>query len=254
MQKNTRLESSRRTVPPKRRLRLPQVLGKRRQDSHCTQGPLKSGKQTALPTFQQPPLLECYKSSNQFLLHLEFVPAHPSFVWERGVMSFLSETSLDHSVLSACMGSIFDARMAGNAQATSAVTKRPPTIVIRTTGSSGLVPYRMERMNEAAVEPPTKPISNPRKTGRKPSNNTRRSTSDLCAPSAMRMPISVFRWATRYESTPYSPIAANNRESVAKASTSVALKLWVAVDLPRICCMVKMSETGSAGSSAATCC
>src|SRR5271170_3139580 len=78
MQKNTRLESSRRTVPSKRRLR--QLLGKRRQDSHCTQGPLKSGKQTALPTFQQPPLLECYKSSNQFLLHLEFVPAHPSFV------------------------------------------------------------------------------------------------------------------------------------------------------------------------------
>src|SRR5271170_5458797 len=62
MQKNTRLESSRRTVPPKRRLRLRQLLGKRRQDSHCTQGPLKSGKQTALPTFQQPPLLECYKS------------------------------------------------------------------------------------------------------------------------------------------------------------------------------------------------
>jgi hypothetical protein len=83
MQKNTRLESSRRTVPPKWRLRLRQVLGKRRQDSHCTQGPLKSGKQTPLPTFQQPLLRKCYKSSNQFSLHLEFVPAHPSFVTDR---------------------------------------------------------------------------------------------------------------------------------------------------------------------------
>ena len=43
---------------------------------------------------------------------------------------------------------------------------------------------------------------------------TRRNTSDLCAPSAMRMPISVLRWATRYESTPYRPIAASNRERV----------------------------------------
>jgi hypothetical protein len=42
--------------------------------------PLKSGKQTALSTFQQHLLLECYKSSNIFLLHLEFVSAHPFFV------------------------------------------------------------------------------------------------------------------------------------------------------------------------------
>ena len=45
-------------------------------------GPLKSGKQTALPTFQQPRLLECYKSIQTVSLHLEFVPAHPSFVRE----------------------------------------------------------------------------------------------------------------------------------------------------------------------------
>ena len=53
---------------PEGRLRLRQVLGKRRQGTPTSalHGPLKSGKQTALPTFQQPPLLECYKSSNQF--------------------------------------------------------------------------------------------------------------------------------------------------------------------------------------------
>ena len=43
---------------------------------------MKSGKQTALPTFQQPLLLECYQSSNQFLLHLEFVPAVPKNLWD----------------------------------------------------------------------------------------------------------------------------------------------------------------------------
>ncbi len=65
-QKNTRLESSCRTVPPRRRFRFCQVLVKHRQGPRPTfvhlSGPLKSGKQTALPTFQQPLLLECYKS------------------------------------------------------------------------------------------------------------------------------------------------------------------------------------------------
>ena len=75
------------------------------------------------------------------------------------------------------MGSILDARMAGNAQATIAVSRRLPTMVAKTSGSSGLVPYRMDVMNLAAVAPPARPMSNPNKTGRSPSNSTRRNTS-----------------------------------------------------------------------------
>ena len=51
-----------------------------RSTFRSSDGPLKSGKQTALPTFQQPLLLECYKSSTELSLHLEFVPAHPGFL------------------------------------------------------------------------------------------------------------------------------------------------------------------------------
>jgi hypothetical protein len=52
-----------------------------RSTFRSSDGPLKSGKQTALPTFQQPLLLECYKSSTELSLHLEFVSAHPSFCY-----------------------------------------------------------------------------------------------------------------------------------------------------------------------------
>ena len=38
------------------------------------------------------------------------------------------------------MGSILDARMAGKAQATIAVSRRLATMIAKTTGSSGLVP------------------------------------------------------------------------------------------------------------------
>src|SRR5271165_3030643 len=65
-EKDTRLESSRRTVPARRHFRLRPLLGKHRQGHPANfpslGGPLKSGKQTALPTFQPPLLLECYKS------------------------------------------------------------------------------------------------------------------------------------------------------------------------------------------------
>src|SRR5271155_5440457 len=65
-EKNTRLESSCGTVPPRRHFRFCQLLGKHREGrpSHFRSlgEPLKSGKQTALPTFQPPLLLECYKS------------------------------------------------------------------------------------------------------------------------------------------------------------------------------------------------
>src|SRR5579863_6391122 len=65
-EKDTRLESSRRNVPARRHFRFRPLLGKHRQghpaNFHSLGGPLKSGKQTALPTFQPPLLLECYKS------------------------------------------------------------------------------------------------------------------------------------------------------------------------------------------------
>src|ERR1700749_1632855 len=65
-EKDTRLESSRRTVPARGHFRFRPLLGKHRQghptNFHSLGGPLKSGKQTALPTFQPPLLLECHKS------------------------------------------------------------------------------------------------------------------------------------------------------------------------------------------------
>src|SRR5271156_2293964 len=65
-EKDTRLESSCGTVPSRRHFRFCPLLVKHRQgrtsNFRSLGGPLKSGKQTALPTFQQPLLLECYKS------------------------------------------------------------------------------------------------------------------------------------------------------------------------------------------------
>ena len=100
--------------------------------------------------------------------------------------------------------------------------------------------------------PPNKPIDSPIITGRKPSNKTNRNTSPRCAPSAIRIPISQ-RVALRDRKAPERLIAANSRERNANARTSIALKLWLAVDLPRISCIVRISYTGCAVSSAAIC-
>src|SRR5947209_6487144 len=67
----------------------------------------------------------------------------------------------DYSILSACVGSILQARSAGTALAINAVSKRLAIIAIKTAGSSGCVPNKMDLINIPAAAPPASPIMRP---------------------------------------------------------------------------------------------
>ena len=60
----------------------------------------------------------------------------------------------------------------------------------------------------STIKTPGKPIPKPRAARSRPSLNTRRVTSVLRAPSAMRTPISWVRLETEKAMTPYMPTAA----------------------------------------------
>src|SRR5216683_1232487 len=184
--------------------------------------------------------------------HLPTRHPHPNLSRRLVANLALRPASLaSYSALKACIGSILEARHAGAAHAPAATISNVTVIDTNTIGSSGFVPYNSERIRNPTTAPPATPIASPITTGRNPSRNTSASTCSRCAPSAIRIPISVTRCVTRYDSTPYSPTPARSSDSTANASTSVALKLAFAVDSPTICEIVITSTTGSPGSSAA---
>ena len=124
---------------------------------------------------------------------------------------------------SAVNGSRRDARLAGRYAARTAATrsKRAATAVV--TGSVAVKPKNIDSTEREAAQASGTPASAPKMTSRIASLTTMPMTVLLCAPSAMRIPISVVRRATLYASKPYRPTDARMSASTPNPLASVAI-------------------------------
>jgi len=82
-------------------------------------------------------------------------------------------------------------------------------------------------IKRAAMAASTKPIASPASVNAMPRLPKENNISLEVAPNAMRTPISLVRWVTAQESTPYNPSDASNSASSANALKSVVLCIGV---------------------------
>src|SRR3954470_24828136 len=111
-------------------------------------------------------------------------------------------SSRPYSVLSASIGSTRVALRAGRYDAARAMKASNTAVPMYTTGSSALTPNINDANKRVESAATIAPATRPATTSRAPCHSTRRITSSLCAPSAMRTPNSRVRCATTNETTP----------------------------------------------------
>src|SRR5207245_1077419 len=90
-------------------------------------------------------------------------------------------------------------------------------------GEEGVHAYRSAAAYRSVTAASTTPMAMPLANSTPHSANIMRMTARGSAPSAMRTPISTRRRVTRYDITPYSPIAATSRARTPKNPDSQAI-------------------------------
>ena len=115
-------------------------------------------------------------------------PPRPVFVHSR----------VDHSLRSACMGSMLAALRAGITAATSAANPRTTVAAANSSGFHGVTPKSWLAMRYPAPIAAGIPIPNPIPTCQNAPRSTIATTERRSAPSAMRTPISLLRCSTPY--------------------------------------------------------
>src|SRR6185295_8495658 len=119
-----------------------------------------------------------------------------------------------YSVLSAFVGEIDAARLAGMIAAKNAEIARAPAATDKASGSQLETPYSWAEIRRPAPMANGTPNSRPTSTRAEAPRRTSRTTFARSAPSAMRIPISLVRCATVYAVTTYIPTAASRRATI----------------------------------------
>src|SRR5215831_21156798 len=115
------------------------------------------------------------------------------------------------------MGSVLEAFHAGREPAARAALSNIVSADTRDHGSPGLTPKRRDSMTFEAPSAIGRPIANPIIASNRTSRSTIQRTVSRCAPSAIRIPISLVRRATAYDVAPYNPTHAITSDSSANA-------------------------------------
>src|SRR5262245_19144122 len=110
--------------------------------------------------------------------------------------SHFEEKDRAYSHLSATIGSTFVARRAGIQQASSATTVSSSAITMNVNGSVALTPNSNVFINRVSAYDAVSPIATPTRDNIIPCLTTSFITSRVCAPSAIRSPISCVRCDT----------------------------------------------------------
>lgn len=92
------------------------------------------------------------------------------------------------------------------------------------------MPYSIPDSSRVIMAEIANPEPNPINASVRPRLTIMRNTSSLCAPSAMRNPISSLRCTTMYESKPYNPTAERRSASPAKHVNNKVWKRGCATD------------------------
>src|SRR5262249_26783608 len=111
-------------------------------------------------------------------------------------------TGRSHSCRKAVSGSTFVARRAGAKQASRATPTSSRGMETNVAGSVALTSKSSAFISLVSAKAPARPSPIPALTSFIPCPRTRRITSPVCAPSAIRTPISCVRCVTDHETTP----------------------------------------------------
>src|SRR5205809_462797 len=132
---------------------------------------------------------------------------------------------------SATAGASLEARRAGNQVANTLAKPSPLMASAKDDASSGVNPYSSAAAYLSVTPASTTPMAIPMANSTPHSANIMRITVRGSAPSAMRTPISIRRRVTRYDITPYSPIAAISMASTPKNPDNQAINRSVTSNL-----------------------
>src|SRR5439155_3696952 len=132
---------------------------------------------------------------------------------------------------SATVGASLEARRAGNHVASTLARPSPLMASAKDDASNGVKPYSSPAAYRSVTPASTRPMAKPIANNTPHSANIIRMTVRGSAPSAMRTPISIRRRVTRYDITPYSPIAATSMARTPKHPDSQAIKRSVTSNL-----------------------
>src|SRR5688572_6149821 len=127
-----------------------------------------------------------------------------------------------HSERRASPGSTRAARAAGSQLASNDTTSSVTMTAASTTGSRGETSNNSGDIHRPAARAARRPSATPMPTTRRLSPTTRRATSGVRAPRAIRTPISCVRCATLCAITPYNPTAAKRSASPPNVANMVA--------------------------------
>ena len=115
------------------------------------------------------------------------------------------------------MTSIRAARRAGLMHAAVAMPHNTAEITSITHGSDGVTPYSCDASTRPNATDAVAPTATPTTVSESPSRSTSATIAPGALPTAMRIPISRLRCATRYASMPYTPSADRNTPTAAKS-------------------------------------
>src|SRR5947199_4658382 len=132
---------------------------------------------------------------------------------------------------SATVGASLDARRAGSHVANTLAKPSPLMASANDVASIGDNPYSSAAAYRSVTAASTTPMTMPLANSTPHSANIMRMTVRGSAPSAMRTPISIRRRVTRYDITPYSPIAAISMARTPKNPDSQAINRSVTSNL-----------------------
>src|SRR5436190_1094474 len=132
---------------------------------------------------------------------------------------------------SATVGASLEARRAGNHVASTLAKPSTPMASANDDASNGVKPYSSAAAYRSVTPASTRPMAKPIANNTPHSANIMRMMVRGAAPSAMRTPISIRRRVTRYDITPYSPIAATSMARTPKHPDSQAIKRSVTSSL-----------------------
>src|SRR5205809_3784562 len=142
----------------------------------------------------------------------------------------VGEQGVHHS-RSATVGASLDARKAGIHVANALATPSPLMASAKDDASNGVNPYSNAAAYRSVTPASAAPMAMPLASSTPHSANIMRMTVRGSAPSAMRTPISIRRRVTRYDITPYSPIAAISMARTPKNPDSQAINRSVTSNL-----------------------